>query len=109
MKRPTSVRVMGKKIAVHFVPAGDKLLRDSPEDDDPGLGRSCELTQVIAVENSQPLGQEQDCVLHEVLHHVEYSMKMDVPEEIVEKFATGLLAVLKDNPSLVAYLRAREK
>lgn len=100
---------MGKKIAVHFVPSGHRLLRDSDDDAEPGLGRSDGLTQSIAVEEGQPLAQEQDCVLHEVLHHVEYGMKMDVPEEIVEKFATGLLAVLKDNPRLASYLRVREK
>lgn len=109
MKRPTSIRVMGKKIAVHFVPSGDALLRDGPHDDEPGLGRSDGLTQIIAVEEGQPLASEQDCVLHEVLHHVEYAMKMDIAEEIVEKFASCLLAVIKDNPSLLAYLRAREK
>ena len=109
MKRPASVRVMGKKIAVHFVPSGHAMLRDGPEDNDPGLGRSDGLTQVIAVEEGQPLASEQDCVLHEVLHHVEYAMKLDVPEEIVEKFASCLLAVIKDNPVLVTYLRQREK
>lgn len=64
---------------------------------------------LTAVEEGQPLASEQDCVLHEVLHHVEYAMKLDVPEEIVEKFASCLLAVLKDNPTLVTYLRQREK
>lgn len=108
MKRPTKVKVLGKVIKVHYVPAGHILLRDHPGDDEPGLGRSDGLTQTIAVEQAQPLASEQDCMLHEVLHHVEYAMKMDVPEEIVEKFASGLLAVMKDNPALVAYLMRKE-
>lgn len=109
MKRPAQVRIQGKVIKVYFVPGGDRLLKDHDEDPDPGIGRSDGLRQIIAVEDGQPLATEQDCVLHEVLHHVEYAMKMDVPEEVVEKFASGLLAVLKDNPSLVTYLRQREK
>lgn len=109
MKRPAFVKVMGKRIAVHYVPSGDILLRDHADDQDPGIGRSDGLKQIIAVEEGQPLASEQDCVLHEVLHHVEYAMKMDIPEEIVEKFASCLLAVIKDNPGLITYLRQREK
>lgn len=109
MKRPARIKIQGKWVAVHFVPDGDILLKDHADDPEPGLGRSDGLKQIIAVQEGQPLATEQDCVLHEVLHHVEYAMKMDIPEEIVEKFASGLLAVMKDNPSFVAYLMRREK
>lgn len=108
MKRPAHVRIFGKRVTVKFVPAGDALLRDGPDDDAPGVGRSDGLRQSIAVEEGQPLAQEQDTVLHEVLHIIEEYMGMDVPEEVVSKFATGLLAVLKDNPAFAAYLRRRE-
>ncbi len=108
MKRPAKLRVLGKVISVSYVPAGDAALRDGPHDDEPGVGRSDGLRQTIAIEDGQPLGQEQDTLLHETLHIVEEYMGMDVPEEIVANFATGLLAVFKDNPSLVAYLRKRE-
>lgn len=99
---------MGKVVAIHFVPAGDALLRDGPHDDAPGMGRSDGMRQTIAVEDGLPLATEQDTVLHEVLHIVEEYMGMDLDEEIVEKFATGFLAVMKDNPSLVTYLRVKE-
>lgn len=108
MKRPAKVKVLGKTIKMHFVPAGHELLRDGPDDDMPGLGRSDGLKQFIAVEEGQPLDTEQDCVLHEVMHHVEYAMKLDIPEEIIEKLSSGLLAVIKDNPGFLAYLRANE-
>lgn len=100
---------MGKSIKVHFVPAGHALLRDGPEDDAPGIGRSDGLQQFIAVEKGQPLDTEQDCLLHEVLHHVEYAMKLDVPEEIIEKLSSGLLAVIKDNPQFLPYLQHNDK
>lgn len=108
IKRPATVKVFGKPVKVHWVPAGDILLRDHADDQDPGLGRSDGLTLTIAIEEGQPLENEQDSFLHEVLHHVEYAMKMDLPEEVVEKLATGLLAVIKDNPSFVTYLRRRK-
>lgn len=109
MKRPDRIRIQGKVVRCHYVPAGDIMLKDSHDDPEPGIGRSDGLKQVIAIEEGQPLATEQDCMLHEVLHHVEYAMKMDIPEEIVEKFASGLLAVLKDNPSFVKYLCQKEK
>lgn len=108
MKRPAKVKILGKVIRVSYVPAGHITLRDHPADDEPGLGRSDGLKQTIAIEDRQPLASEQDCVLHEVLHHIEYAMKMDIREEIVEKFASGLLAVMKDNPGLVKYLLTKE-
>lgn len=108
MKRPTRIRILGKQITVHYVPPGDALLRDTPEDTNPGVGRSDGAKQLIAVEDGQPLASEQDTLLHEVLHVVEEYMGMDVPEEVVLKFATGLLAVMKDNPSFMGYLRTKE-
>jgi hypothetical protein len=107
VKRPARIRVIGKVHTVHFVPAGHALLRDGPDDPKPGYGRHDGATLTIAIEEGQPLANEQDTVLHEVLHAVETAMGMDVAEEVVEKFATGLLAVLKDNPGLVTYLRRK--
>ena len=107
--RPHRIRVIGKVITVHYVPTGDVLLRDDPEDAHPGMGRSDTDKQLIAVQEGLPLATEQDTVLHEVLHTVEAFMGLDVEEEVIEKLATGLLGVLKDNPKLVTYLRAREK
>ena len=109
MKRPAKIRVMGKVVTIHYVPAGDILLRDNADDQHPGMGRSDGGKQLIAIEEGQPLATEQDTLLHEALHIIEEYMGMDVPEEVVEKFATGLLAVLKDNPVLVSYLRVKEK
>jgi len=109
MKRPSKVKVLGKWVRIQFVPAGDALLRDSAEDDAPGVGRSDGSKQSIAIEDGQPLASEQDTVLHETLHIIEEYMGMDVPEGVVEQFATGLLAVLKDNPRFTSYLRQTEK
>lgn len=107
--KPARVRVIGKIITIKYVPAGDLLLRDGPDDDAPGAGRSDGGRQLIAIEDGQPLASEQDTVLHEILHIIEEYMGMDVPEGVVEQFATGLLAVLKDNPKLISYLRQKEK
>jgi len=109
VKRPVHIRVLGKRLSIKYVPEGDALLCDNPEDTEPGIGRFSPANQLIVIQDGQPLGMEQDTVLHEVLHAVETAMSLPVNEEIVEKFATCLLAVIKDNPGLLAYLKTKEK
>jgi hypothetical protein len=46
-------------------------------------------------------------LLHEVLHAVDEAMGLKLKEYQVKGAATGLLAVLKRNPALVAYLRKK--
>lgn len=107
MKRPESIRILGKKVTVKYVPAGDILLKDSQEDPHPGVGRSDSTKQLIAVEDGQPLESEQDAVLHETMHMLEDWMGIKISEDAVTKMATGLLAVLKDNPRLASYLKRK--
>lgn len=97
MKRPERVRVMGKRINIQYC-AGEPL--------DDGLNGECDVDkQQILVREGQPLESEQDTVLHELLHAIDESMGLKLKESQVKGAATGLLAVLKDNPSLVTYLR----
>jgi hypothetical protein len=109
VKRPARISVIGKVHTVHYVPAGDPMLRDHPDDPEPGVGRHDRNRLLIAIEEGQALANEQDTLLHEVLHAVETAMGLDVDEEVVEKFATGLLSVLKDNPGFVTYLRTKKR
>ena len=106
--RPARVRVLGKPIGFKYVPAGDALLRDSPDDHSPGVGRADADRQLVAIEDGMPLEQEQDAVLHEILHVIEDFMSIRVSEKAVRSLATGLLAVVKDNPGLLEYLRSDE-
>jgi len=79
-------------------------LTGAPLDD--GLNGECDVDkQQIFVRDGQPLESEQDTVLHELLHAVDEAMGLKLKESQVKGAATGLLAVLKDNPSLVTYLR----
>lgn len=55
-----------------------------------------------------PLGQQQDTLVHELLHaclsNVPHGLDDDGEESIVSALAPWLLAALRDNPALVAYL-----
>lgn len=108
MNRPKRLKILGKPYSITYVPAGDPGLREGPTDNDPGVGRCDETKQCIYIEEGQPLENEQDTVLHEVLHAVEDAMGMDVAEDVVLRFATGLLAVIKDNPRFLSYLRSKK-
>ena len=71
------------------------------------LGECDSDKQVITILDQQPLETEQDTLLHEVLHAVDDAMGLKMKEAQVKGAATGLLAVLKDNPRLAAYLRRK--
>src|SRR5690606_12778916 len=109
MKRPERIRVLGKRYAVHYVPAGHEGLKDGPDDDEPGTGRSDSDKQVVYIEDGQPLENEQDTVLHELFHLVEANLDLDLGEDVVVCLTTALLAIIKDNPKFVRYIAAKAK
>lgn len=98
MKRPERIRVLGKRYSINWVEKIDGDLNGQADCD--GLE--------IKVVDSLKLDTEQDILLHEVLHAVEGQMGLDVEDTVIERLATGLLAVLKDNPSFVTYLRRKK-
>lgn len=105
--RPVKVRVVGKWYALIYVPKGDDRLKHSPKDKNPGIARCDPDRQEIYVQDGLPLETEQDCVWHETKHIVEAAMGLDLPEEAINQMATGELAVMKENPRLLSYLKRR--
>lgn len=101
MTRPASCRIIGKKYTVAWPNKIDN-------DGEPVNGLFDPDTQSIQVVGTLPLESAQDSLLHEVMHAVEFSMGLDLEETIIERMATGLLAVIKDNPNFVTYLRRRK-
>ena len=60
----------------------------------------------IHVNPSQSLANERDTVLHEIVHALETEGQLKMSERQVRILSTLLLAVLRQNPSLVRYLTA---
>lgn len=106
MKRPERVRVLGKRVSVTFVTPGDDVLKG--DDGIAGLAINDPNKQSVWISDGMPLESEQDAMLHEVIHLIEAWMDIDLSEQAVTKLATGLLAVIKDNPSFWRYLAARK-
>lgn len=95
--RPATIRILGKKFTVSY-----------PESVEGDLVGECDTdAQTITVQDKMPLESEQDCLIHEVLHAIDEMVDSKLKESQVKRLATGLLAVLKDNPRLASYIRRR--
>lgn len=102
MKRPLKIRILGKQFTVAYLNADHAEWKGEDL-----YGREDSDRQHLFIRESLPLETEQDTVLHEVIHAVDKAMGGDMGEDAVLKLATGLLAVIKDNPSFVRYLATR--
>lgn len=105
MKRPARVKIVGKAYGVTYAPQAHPELND-PEDGELH-GRIRHESQQVYVLETLSLEQEQDTLLHEVFHGIEAAMGLDLEEDEILRLATGLLAVIKDNPTFVRYLAAK--
>jgi hypothetical protein len=92
--------VIGKTYDIHYA-SGKPLEEDDLGEFDPAL-------QKIIVRKGQPLETEQDTLLHEVIHAIDSELNLNLSEKQVRGSATGLLAVLKDNPKFYSYLRRKK-
>lgn len=91
---PTEARIVGKMYSIQHLDAM-------------GLQGECNnQRQTIKIEKGNAFEQEQDTVLHELIHAVDYAMQTKLKEVQVAALATGLLAVMKENPALMEYLLA---
>jgi hypothetical protein len=96
---PKEVRVIGKRYRTRIV---DKV------DDEESCGESDPVEQTLRLLKAQGFEQARDTVLHEALHGVEHQLNLDLEEQQIHQMATGMLALMRDNPSLVKYLMAKE-
>lgn len=91
-KVPKTVRILGKTYKIEVIP------------DFENCGECHDNKQVIKLQSDMPLALEQDTILHEVIHALDYSMKLNMKERQVSALASGLIAVFRDNPRFVHYL-----
>ena len=61
----------------------------------------------MEIHKDQPPLQELDTVIHELIHVVEDTIKLEFSEKDVHGLAAGLVAILVDNPELVEYIREK--
>lgn len=98
--RPSAVRIIGKTYGIAYV-NGDPLAE--------GEFGECDFDkQRVSIADSLHLEQEQDTVLHELLHAVAHETGVNLQERQVRPLATALLGIIKENPKLMTYLRRRK-
>lgn len=111
MSRPTSVTICGQPFAVDWEDAPGKRLHEDSEDYW-SLGTTVVTEQRLVIRTTAAAEQLHDTVLHEILHAVvkmtahrdDFAGKARGEEAVVYAVATALLAVLRGNPELVAWL-----
>lgn len=92
---PPKIRVVGRDIAVQYV---------SEEEMPKNWGEYDYDTLTVRVRNGQQTAFEADTVLHELIHAIDDAMQLGMAERQVHCTATGLIALLKDNPAFLEYL-----
>lgn len=89
---PQDIRVLGKDFTVKVIPDFDDC------------GECDYVKQIIKIQDAMPLSLEQDTLIHEVIHALDFNMKLHMKERQVSALASGLIAVFRDNPAFVKYL-----
>lgn len=96
---PSSIRILGRRFTVH-------LITEDPLD--AGKLGTLQMNELrINLLDTHDLVGEADTLLHEVMHALCHLMRVtsgDDEEDIVWRLATGLTAVLQDNPDFGAYI-----
>ena len=97
IRRPEAVRLMGRTFLINYVKGS--VLADQHD-----FGHIDYYSQVINVADNLTPVEEADTVLHELIHAIDLSMGLEMTEHQVHHLATGLIALLQDNPELGSYL-----
>lgn len=95
-----NIRILGKDYAV---------VRKTREEQPDELGLCYEWQQILAIRDDLPAETFLDTLLHECLHAIDYGMQLKLTERQVHGAATGVIALLRDNPHLLVMLRCLTK
>ena len=67
-------------------------------------GRVVVDLQKIWIDKGNALGRQQEVLLHETIHAVDFLAGLHLSEETTTALANGLLAIMRDNPRFVEFL-----
>lgn len=56
----------------------------------------------------QSLAESKDTLLYELIHCIDYAISVELTEQQTHRLAAALLALMRDNPDLVAWLVSEE-
>ncbi len=93
---PVLLRVMGKRVKV----------TEAVIEGDDDYGQCSHPKGLLTISPAQTDDCKRDPVLHELTHWLDEEMQTKMTERQVRLISTALLAAIRDNPALVAYLTA---
>jgi hypothetical protein len=99
---PKKAKIIGQPYTIRFL---DVV---TMSDGELAQGTCSSQTSVIEIRKSNAV-LEVDTLIHEILHAIEYKMGLANNEHYVNRFATGLTQVFKDNPAVLKYITERLK
>lgn len=102
MEIPETVRILGFEWAVKQ--GNREAVKSSPFYESGNLGACDRVGLEIHIASDLSDGRKTEVLLHEVIHAIDYAFGLDFEEPQVDRLAHGLLAVMRDNPSLTAAL-----
>jgi hypothetical protein len=91
---PTKLSIIGRDVCV--------IMTDDLPDGQ--LGECDDIKGVIKVKTGTPLPVEADTLLHECVHAVDERFQLKLSERQVYCITVGIMALLKDNESLLRYI-----
>ncbi len=103
IRKPTKVNIGGQTFKVVF-----QETVTSSVDGQKIQGEMSSQEGRIRVRKSRPF-LEVDTLLHEIIHALEYKSGLEFNEHWVNRIATGLTQVIKDNPTVIKYMVERLK
>lgn len=95
--RPSKVKIAAKTYTVRYV-TGLPLAEDE-------IGEIDSEKQRISIKDGMPLEREQSVAVHECIHAISDSFGLELTEAQIDGLETGFLALIKDNPAFVLYLK----
>lgn len=97
---PETLRIFGKRYAIQRVVDPFKQGQYGECDD-----QAC----TIRIATDAHPDQELDTLVHELIHAVDFAMRLNLSERQVHALGAGLSGVLCDNPKLVRYIGRETK
>lgn len=91
------VRIFGKTYLVRPLAKPSVHLQDIAGANYPKHG-------IIEYDSEQKADQLQDTLLHEMIHVLDYDMQLELSERQVHCLASGIICLMKDNPTLIERL-----
>lgn len=96
---PKILRIIGKQYKTELVDKVDE--HDSDGESDP-------ISQRIILAKSQTYEPARETALHELVHAIDHQMGLGLKEKQVEGLGVGIFALMRENPSFVRWVMAKE-